>query len=190
MRTSLNFYGQWSNDNRLPLNEYFNQKHFPPDYFSDGYATECKQDNFYPDQVSWEQRNVDEFDCMYDYSHSTMMEHSTLGELSLYERLLSDRRELIRLKLTNQLKQLQSIENERLFLKQMVCNQKQSSNFLRDKKRKTESTSIKQYIFCDSFRYMYDEEEKSSSKESFSHQSWSDKSKEQSSGSSEMTPEQ
>jgi len=191
MRTSLNCYGQWNHDNRLPLNEYLNQKHFTPEYFSDGYPTECKQDNFYPDQASWEQ-SVDEFDCMHDYSHSSVMEPSSLGEMSLYERLLSDRRELIRMKLTNQLKQLQSIEDERLFLKQMIRKQKQSSNFLSEEKCKTESTStIKQDIFCDSPRYMYDEEEKeTSSKESWGHNSWSGQSMEHSSGSSEVTPQQ
>jgi len=192
MRPSVNCYGQWNHNNPRPFIEYVNQNHYTPEYFSDGYATEFYQDNFCSNRASWDQ-NVDEFDSMHDYPLS-LMDHSSLDEISLYERLLSNRRELIRMKLTNQLKQLQSIEGERVFLKQMIYKQKLLSNFLSEEERKMKSTlTIKHDPVFENPQWMYDEEQEekeSSGKESWSHQSSSDHSMEHSSGSTEMTPDQ
>jgi len=108
------FCGQLNLGTRFPENEY----QIPsPTYFFDDFA--CRENKFFSDCFSCDDQ-VSDFDRREDWTMAEKEEHINLIELSTYEQQLSRQRELIRLKLAHGFKQLQSVENNRLALNQLI----------------------------------------------------------------------
>jgi len=174
---SFNCSGQWNYEMQIP--GYLNPKpkYHPQMNFFDGDMRECKPTSPYMDSC-WDLLD-DDLDCFYDdYPDSLNAEFFNTDELTMMERLMKQQREINRMRLTRQLKQLQYAEDDRTFLKQLVLKQQRLRQFLSEEENRWDSRWMN---FSHTPAQLYDEDEEKeswgqrSSMEQFSEQGSSEK---------------
>jgi len=131
-------HGQWHHDMGFSVNEHQNRNHNIPLLLSDLGRSIDNVSSAIPDRPWCDQRAhdlnyfQDSVSCKgEDFSFSCEGEDFNFHEITMYQKLLNRQRNLIKMKLTHQLRQLQSVEDDRMFLEQMIDRQHQLRQFLR-----------------------------------------------------------
>jgi len=119
---------QWFNEMRYSLNACQNQNQHTPTVFCDDFAAVGKE-NFIMDRPYWDQYE-DDVNYLQEYVECNNDEYHNVDELAMWERLLYRKRVFNRIKIARQLKQLQCIEDNHRFLKQLIQKQTQLRQFL------------------------------------------------------------
>jgi len=120
-------HGQWHHDMGSPVNEHQDSKQWMPVLLPDLDRNHRNVPSDIPDQSWCHQRAHD----LHHLHVPNEGEHFNDHELALYEQMLCRQRELIKKKVTHRMRQLQSVEDDRRFLEQMIAKQHQMSQFLR-----------------------------------------------------------
>jgi len=123
----MSSHGQWHHDMGFSVNEHQDSNHWMPVMLPDLERNSRNVPSDIPDQYLCYQRAHD----LPNLHVPIEGEHFNVHELALYEQMLCRRRELIKKKVTQRMRQLQSVEDDRTFIKQMIAKQHQMSQFLR-----------------------------------------------------------
>jgi len=139
---SFNCSGQWSS--KIDLPEYFGPKlNYHSMNFLDDEMKECKSINSYAEQ-SCQDLYKDDLHWLHDSCPSSGMEdcYSSNEELSLWERVLNQKRELDMMKL---LLEVQKADDDHIFIQQLIHKQRRLRQFLSAEESMWESTVMNQY---------------------------------------------
>jgi len=195
---SFNCSGQWNYETQYP--GYSNPKptYHPRMNFFDGDMLERKPNNTYMDSSCLDLLD-DDLDFLYDdYPESINDEFYNIDELTMWERLMYQQRELNRIRLARQFKQLQHAEQDRSFLKQLILKQQRLRQFLNEEENRWDARWMN---LSNTTAQLFDEDEEKESwgqrssmeqfsVEQFSEQGSSEKSPPQSQSDSSKTPQQ
>jgi len=121
---------QWFNEMRYSLNACQNQNQHTPTVFCDDFAAVGKENSFM-DRPYWDQYE-DDVNYLQDHVECINDECYNVDELTMWERVLYCKREFSRIKVARQLKQLQCVEDDHRFLKQLIQEQAQLRQFLNE----------------------------------------------------------
>jgi len=136
---SFNCSGQWNYEMQFPGYSNPKPKYHSRMNFFDGDMTERKPHNPYMDSSCLDLLD-DDLDFLYDdYPESINDEFYNIDELTMWERLMYQQRELNRIRITRQFKQLQHAEQDRTFLRQLILKQKRLRQFLNEEENRWDS---------------------------------------------------
>lgn len=186
--TSFDCSGQLRWDMQYSDNFNPNQIINPERIFLDGEETRCKSDISHMDRSCWDLYEEDLDYHHGDPPHSFNEEFYNIDELLTWERLMSQQRELNRMKLTRQFKQLLQAEEDCTFMRQLIIKQQRLRQVLNGEENQSRSRWMNQQSPTESVRsarHLEEDEEKDSwgqksSMEQFSEQGSSLKSQMQS----------
>jgi len=136
---SFNCSGQWNCD--MQFSGYTDPKSkYPTEInFFDGNMSERKPNNSYMDMSCLDLFD-DELNSLYDdYPQSINDEFYNIDELLMWERYMHKQRELNRLNLARQFKQLKQPKQDRTFLNQLILKQQRLKQFLNQEENKWDS---------------------------------------------------
>jgi len=182
---SFNCSGQWNYEMQFP--GYLNPKpkYHPQMNFFDGNMTELKPTSSYMDSC-WDLYD-DDLDYLHEYPDSLKDDLFNMDELAMMEQLMYQQREINRMRLARQLKQLQHAEDDYTSVKQLMFKQQRLRQFLNEEENRGDSRWMN---LSNTPVQLFDEDEEKeswgqrSSMEQFSVEQFSEQ------GSSEKSPPQ
>lgn len=190
---SFNCSGQWNHEmqNEMQIPGYLNPKpiYHPQMNFFDGDMTERKSNHSYMDSSGLDLLD-DDLEYLYDgFPELVNDEIYNIDELTMWERLMYQQRELNRMRLLRQFKQLQHAEEDRSFLKQLIFKQQRLRQILNEEENRWDSRWMNLSNMPAPAQLLDEDEEKESwgqrsSMEQFSVEQFSEQ------GSSEKSPVQ
>jgi len=184
-RTSFDCSEHLRYDLQLPNNLNPNPMIYQTSIFFDGEETGCNSDISYMDSSCWDLYGED-LDYLHgDYPQAFSEEFYNIDELLTWERLMYQQRELNRMKLSRQFKQLLQAEEECTFLRQLIMKQQRLRQVLNGEENQNQSSYLSGTGSVRSAQLLEEDEEKDScgqksSVEQFSEQGSSLKSQMQS----------